>query len=1406
MNPLAIFNRSTALGISLTYLVAAGLWIFFSDSALLWAVDDPAIVARLQSIKGFAFVLITAIFLYWLVQNRLPTVHAEIPPRTSRQRLALAALTVAIGIAGLVFFSALRSAVRYDVHDNLQAIAELKRQHIQYWLDERRTDAVFTASEWQSDPAFLDWLASNDNEIGLSRVRQKLQNHLRIHGYSTITIYDTAARVRFSEGEPEDTGSWHSDIANTAMRTRTVQLVDFHMHTRPGKPVVGFIAPLLSNGRALGAMYFSTNPDTALFDMVEQWPTHSRTAESILLRRENDQFRFLSRLRHRNIPPMSYTASIANSELSAVAAALSPMGLIEGRHDYRGQKVLTYASAIKGTPWLLISKIDEREAYDEIYEIAFGTVLAMLATILMVVALLRNHWRSQALSTRLNLLQSEYQRESLEQQLDLLSRFANDIIIMTTLDGRPVSVNERALEIYGYTREEVPHLRGEDLRARDTRDTYHELLDNIQRLKSMRYETVHQRKDGTTFPVEVNARLIDVGDQTYIHIIMHDISERKAAEASILRLNRLYAAINQANQAIARCTDEGRLFSLVCRHIVELGGMKLAWVGLTDTDKMVKSVASFGTGEEYLDDINISISADSPYGHGPTGTAIREDRPYWCQDFQHDVATSLWHRESSLYGWRGSASLPIHRNGGVIGSINMYSAETNAFDEAARNLLEQLATDVSLALDRFDANYHRAALQAELERARTRLSHILDVNPALIYTLTAHPHQDGAFVTNFISGQIQMISGYSIDQWLSAQDFWFQHVHPDDRDSALKAQENLMAHGAARHQYRFLHGDGKYRWIDDQLILERDSSGKPVEIIGAWLDITDIKQAEDQLRLNAQVFDYSSEGIVITDAYNNILSVNRAFTRITGYSEEEVRGKNPRILASSHQDGPFYDTMWQKLIATGTWSGEILNRRKNGEIYPEWISISTVKDAEGRITHHIGVMADITEYKAAQEKIHHLAHYDPLTKLPNRTLLQDRVQTALSIAQRESQHAALLFLDVDRFKSVNDTLGHQVGDELLIQVAQRLTGLLRDVDTVSRMGGDEFIIVLPDTTDNGASHVAEKILETIAKPFVIQQYELNLTMSLGIALFPENGTDFYTLSRCADSALYRAKKAGRNNFQFFTEEMHARAAETMRVEHDLRRAVERDELRLHYQPQVETSTGKIVGLEALVRWQHPEWGLTSPATFIEVAEETGLIGDIGDWVMRHAITQNKCWRDAGIEIVPIAVNVSGAQFRQISLIDDIGRYLQEADLQPHYLEIELTESIAMEDSAHTIAALDKLHAMGLTLSIDDFGTGYSSLAYLKRFRVHKLKIDQSFVRDLVHDPDDESIVIAIISLAKSLGFKTIAEGVENSEQFAFLRARLCDEIQGYYLSKPLPGEDIEQLLRDPDRLIKPPHD
>ena len=556
-----------------------------------------------------------------------------------------------------------------------------------------------------------------------------------------------------------------------------------------------------------------------------------------------------------------------------------------------------------------------------------------------------------------------------------------------------------------------------------------------------------------------------------------------------------------------------------------------------------------------------------------------------------------------------------------------------------------------------------------------------------------------------------------------------------------------------------------------------------------------VQETMQRLELVAEVFRSSCEGIIITDRENRILSVNPAFCRISGFSEEEIIGHDPNQLQSGRQDEDFYQEMLQAVREKGFWQGEVWNRRKNGEIFPERLSISAVRDAGGNITHHIGILADISEYKAAQEKIQHLAHFDPLTGLPNRTLLRDRVHVALASAQRNQRQLALCFLDLDHFKNINDSLGHQAGDALLKQVAERLGAGLREQDTVARIGGDEFVLLLTDADTTGVAHVAEHLLEEVSQPYHIENYQFSITLSIGIAMYPQNGEDFDTLARCADSALYRSKQGGRNNFCFFTAEMHQRAQRVIEMETALHRALERRQLSLDYQPQVEIRSGRVIGCEALLRWRHPSLGMVSPAEFVPIAEDSGLILKIGSWIVRESVSQIKRWQDAGLPLLPVAVNLSAAQFRQPRLCTMIMEALNAARLPPACLELELTESIAMNDPQVVTGILNELHRAGFKLSIDDFGTGYSSLPHLKRFNIDKLKIDQSFVQHISGDPDDAAIVTAIIQLAHNLGLRTIAEGVENADQMAFLRDHGCDEAQGFHVSQPLSADEFAELLR-----------
>lgn len=556
-----------------------------------------------------------------------------------------------------------------------------------------------------------------------------------------------------------------------------------------------------------------------------------------------------------------------------------------------------------------------------------------------------------------------------------------------------------------------------------------------------------------------------------------------------------------------------------------------------------------------------------------------------------------------------------------------------------------------------------------------------------------------------------------------------------------------------------------------------------------------LSDVAEQLQLSAKVFEKSGEGIIITDADERILSVNNAFIEITGYAAEEAIGKTPRLLASGRHDAQFYRNMWLALQETGHWQGEIWDRRKNGEIFPEWLRISVVHDANNCPSNYIAVFSDITERKASEAKIEFMAYHDALTGLPNRLLAMDHLELAIAHAERARTRTAILYLDLDNFKTINDSFGHTVGDALLKAVAQLLRSCTRDTDTVSRQGGDEFLIILADMLDTDAiTSVAEKILEALEETFNIEGHELATSLSIGVAVYPDDGKDIETLLNLADTAMYHAKEAGRNAYRFYTEQMNVYAVQHQRIRVGLRRALERDELVLHYQPQIDLVTGDVIGAEALIRWNSPELGLVQPGAFIPTAEESGLIVPIGDWVLREACRQAADWRRSGLPDIVVAVNVSSIQFKRGDLEQSVLEALDESGLPPTFLELELTESVLIQDTEKVLETVQRLKAHGLMLSIDDFGTGYSSLSYLKRFNVDKLKIDRSFVRDMLSDPQDASIVRAIIQMAKNLNLKTIAEGVEDEHLLAFLRLQHCDEAQGYYFARPMPAEDFRQYL------------
>ncbi|MGH8808350.1 MAG: putative bifunctional diguanylate cyclase/phosphodiesterase, partial [Noviherbaspirillum sp.] len=639
---------------------------------------------------------------------------------------------------------------------------------------------------------------------------------------------------------------------------------------------------------------------------------------------------------------------------------------------------------------------------------------------------------------------------------------------------------------------------------------------------------------------------------------------------------------------------------------------------------------------------------------------------------------------------------------------------------------------------------------------------------------------------------------YAPDELPAGRGLWRRLLHPDDREQVERSfteAPTQVAQGISV-ELRLLHKEGHYVPVLSRYWIQRDADGKAALISGTNMDLTERKRASERLRLAGTVFETTREGVIITDADRRIVMVNHAFSEITGYTGAEVAGQPPSILRSGRHGDEFYEHMWAAIDDTGYWQGEVWNRRKDGEIYPELLSISAVKINAGAVVNYVGVFADISRLKASETQLEFLANHDPLTHLPNRLLLLSHLEHGIRAAQRNNGRVALLVLDLDRFKDVNDSFGHGAGDALLQQVAERLTAHLRGMDTVARLGGDEFAVMLKGVVQpEDAALFASEIMTSLNRAWTLPNgTQARVGVSIGISLYPDHGSTTHELLQHADAALYQAKHEGRGCFRYFSQNLTRAARERIDLEARLHRAIAQDELRVYYQPLVDIASGRIVGAEALVRWQDPLEGLISPARFIPVAESTGLIDDLGGWVLRQTCMQGRRWIDAGLPPLTLAVNISPRQFLRGDTGASVSRILEETGFPATSLELELTESALMECEEDVVQLLNRLRSTGVRLAIDDFGTGYSSLAYLKRFPLDVLKIDKGFIDD-VPQRQDGAIAAAIVAMGHSLGFKVLAEGVETDAQLAFLKSLGCDMFQGYLVSKPVPAAEFEQLLR-----------
>jgi len=953
-----------------------------------------------------------------------------------------------------------------------------------------------------------------------------------------------------------------------------------------------------------------------------------------------------------------------------------------------------------------------------------------------------------------------------------------------------------------------------------------EMIATARKVGYHRFEWLHIRADGSHFPVEVSLTPMTVNSELITHVCWRDITERKAVENKLRSRTDELALQNQILQLINREDDLHNILDELARQIEALHPDLLCSILLLDNDnKHLRHGAAPSLPDFYSQAIDGLEIGD---GVGSCGTAAYLGKTVIVEDIQHHPYWEPYRDLAKQANLHACWSHPIKNNQGrVLGTFAFYhrppgmeGASHMVGNQCGRppgmkkaptpmeNWLVQ-STDAEISLIKHYAGL--AQLVIERNRSTMQIAESLSILKATLESTGE------AILAVDLHNNWLLYNQKFIDLWqipnevaaakIGAKDGSIELLYGPDQIKDTEAFSNKVIELYATpeaHSFDIIEfKDGK---IVERYSIPKLINNKVVGRVWSFRDVSEQKRAEAELRIAATAFE-SQEGMFITDADQVILKVNKAFTRITGYSPEEAIGQTGALLNSGRHNAHFYQALQHSLQQDGCWEGEIWHKRKNGEIYPEWLIITAVSDANSKISNYVGAFTDITKDKESEETIHNLAYYDPLTALPNRRLMWERLKHSIDMERRDGKQLALLMLDLDRFKAVNDSMGHLAGDELLQQVAARIKSRLREVDMVARLGGDEFIVLLEDITHpENAARVAEEIVADLSKPFELLQNnnanpdepnrKVRIGASIGISLFPQHGDSPEALLDNADIALYRAKDEGRGCFAYFSEEFTIIARERIALETRLRRATEQRELCVYYQAQIDIDSGLIIGAEALVRWQDPTEGLISPSSFISIAEETGLIVEIGAWVLRETCRQGQRWIDAGLPSLTLAVNVSPHQFRRSDISALVADVLHETGFPAELLELELTESGLMENEDKAVEVLNNLRAQGVRLAIDDFGTGYSSLAYLKRFPLDVLKIDKSFIDDIPSLQDDMEITATIVAMGHILGFKVLAEGVETLEQLAFLREKGCDTYQGYIKSKPLPAEEFVRLLLD----------
>jgi len=1393
------------------YTTVGCLWIFLSSDLVSSLVDSPSNQARVEMIKGVLFVVATGALLYFLLREKTKTLEPESATVRPVHGFALVAtillLILLVPFIGYSIIALSTPEVEKRALAHLRSVVESNFNNIQLWGRERirDMDAVRHSEEFVGNLARVIERGEDAQEARRA-LADRLGTIREAYGYSAIWVLDDTGGTRARFGEPEL--SPPTDIGNRIAALAQTNEPDITLRLLRDQPAVSveFIAPVRGrDGRLLGFLLFAISGSEQVLETLASVPADYASHETLLVHLKDAGADYLHLNQKSSGEAQLIHVGVAGSELlREIHRGQRENGTVRTT-DHHDMEVLASFRQLGDLPWYLVVKIDREEALAPVHQQAAWVTLLSFLTLTAISGMLLLLWRQQRKNSELSLLAAtaEHEHAMREQEQIYRELFETNPHPMWVFDRqtlRFLAVNDAAINHYGYSHDEFMAMTIRDILVPENEGR---LPDHLHTAtphgKGIAGRWQHRKKDGTLIRVEVSSHALNFNGRDAELVVAYDMTDLLLAEEHLLESDKFTKwTLDSLEQHIAVLDDTGEIVAInhswrdyALRNGGDLSAMD---VGVNYLEVCRRASLAAPEAEAMLRALESILAGKSDYFqqeypcHSPTEkhwfdahvVRFRGGRQTRVVVSHEDITQR---KESEL------ELRKLNRYYAAISEVNSIIIRATDVDSMLREVCRVICTQARLQMvtasrieDRaIHMNCAAYGAPSDFRQALEQVGRIdFATDSGFELTLTAAREHRTVVSNDYLNIGLDE----SLRERMAVWNVGAVAICPVRcRDGTW----GLLNFYAPEKDY----------FNPDLIALLEDLAAD----VALGIDMLELRrageEAQEKLILNARIMSATHEGLYITDSNHRIVMANPAMTKITGYSPEELVGAEWRILDSGNHDEEFYRDIRRHLDATDHWEGEVWDRRRNGEVFPAQLSITRVHAAGQDNYHHIAIYRDVTERKEYEHRIEHLANHDILTDLPNRFLLHDRAGLAMAQAKRHGRKVAVFFIDLDNFKLVNDTLGHEIGDELLREAARRITGTLRSSDTVSRIGGDEFLALateLRSTAD--ASVVAEKIIEDISRSFLVRGQNLIITASVGVALFPDNGSDLDTLSRLADAAMLSAKQSGNNRFRLYSGEMSEDRSEHLKLLNELRQAVTRDQIYLEYQPQFDLDTNAIVGLEALVRWKHPDFGILPPDQFIPIAERSGLIIELGDWILTRACRQAQSWHRRGLAAFPVAVNVSALQFRQLDFVDKVQMALRETGLPAGFLELEVVESMLMIDLDDALEKIEQLDKLGVKIAIDDFGTGYSSLSYLRQFCAHMIKIDKSFIRDLPGSADASAIAQAILSMGKTLGMEIIAEGVQTREQAEFLSQIGCQYGQGFYYASPMSVTDIEGVLRE----------